>query len=165
MAGLFDTFTIAKRGLSVQQGNINTSAHNIANASTPGYSRQRAVVETTRPFGGTSKFDSCVAGQIGTGAQITTIQRIRNEFVDYQVREATGILGNSEVKADFLSKIEDILGETSDTGIQGLMSEFYKSLQSLTSAPEKTDVKSVVLQNALSLADTINYTYNQLQNQ
>ena len=40
MAGLFDTFTISKRGLSVQQGNINTTAHNIANASTVGYSRQ-----------------------------------------------------------------------------------------------------------------------------
>lgn len=165
MSGLFDTFTISKRGLNVQQGNINTSAHNIANASTTGYSRQRAVVETTRPFGGTSKYDSCVAGQVGTGAQITSIQRIRNEFVDYQVREATGILGNSQVKSDFLSKIEDILGETSDTGIQGLMSEFYSSLQSLTSSSEGSDVKSVVLQNALSLTDSLNYTYNQLQKQ
>lgn len=165
MAGLFDTFTISKRGLSVQQGNINVSAHNIANASTVGFSRQRAVIETTRPFGGNGKFDSCVAGQIGTGAQIATIQRIRNEFVDYQVRDANGILANSEVKADFLSKIQDILGETSDEGIQGLLTQFYKSLQSLTSASEKSDIKSVVIQNALSLTDSINYTYNQLKKQ
>lgn len=165
MAGLFDTFTISKRGLSVQQGNINTTAHNIANASTVGYSRQRAVVETTRPFGGNGKWDSCSAGQVGTGAQITTIQRIRNEFIDYQYRDANSILGNSQVKSEFLSKIEDILGETSDTGIQGLMSEFYKSLQSLTSSSDKTDVKSVVLQNALALTDAINYTYNQLEKQ
>lgn len=165
MAGLFDTFTISKRGLSVQQGNINTTAHNIANASTVGYSRQRAVVETTRPFGGNGKWDSCSAGQVGTGAQITTIQRIRNEFIDYQYRDANSILGNSSVKAEFLSKIEDILGETSDTGIQGLMSEFFKSLQSLTSSSDKTDVKSVVLQNALALTDAINYTYNQLEKQ
>lgn len=165
MAGLFDTFTISKRGLSVQQGNINVSAHNIANASTVGFSRQRAVIETTRPFGGNGKFDSCVAGQIGTGAQIATIQRIRNEFVDYQVRDANGILANSEVKADFLSKIQDILGETSDEGIQGLLTQFYKSLQSLTGASEKSDIKSVVIQNALSLTDSLNYTYNQLQKQ
>lgn len=165
MAGLWDTFTISKRGLSVQQGNINTSAHNIANASTVGYSRQRAVIETTRPFGGLGKFDSSIAGQIGTGAQITTIQRIRNEFVDYQVRESRGILANSQVKADFLSKVQDILGETSDEGIQGLLTQFYKSLQSLTSSSEKSDIKSVVIQNALSLTDSINYTYNQLQKQ
>lgn len=165
MAGLFDTFTISKRGLSVQQGNINTSAHNIANASTVGFSRQRAVIETTRPFGGNGKFDSCVAGQIGTGAQIATIQRIRNEFVDYQVRDANGILANSEVKADFLSKIQDILGETSDEGIQGLLTQFYTSLQSLTGASEKPDIKRVVIQNALSLTVSMNYTYNQLQKQ
>ncbi|WP_294394636.1 flagellar hook-associated protein FlgK [uncultured Clostridium sp.] len=165
MAGLFDTFTISKRGLNVQQGNINTGAHNIANASTPGYSRQRAVIETTRPFGGTSKFDGCIAGQVGTGAQITTIQRIRNEFVDFQYREANSILGNSSIKETYLSKVENIIGETSDTGLQGLISNFYKSLQTLTSASEKTDVKSVVLQNALSLSDSLNYTYNQLEKQ
>lgn len=165
MAGLFDTFTISKRGLSVQQGNINTSAHNIANASTPGYSRQRAVIETTRPFGGTSKFDSCIAGQVGTGAKITTIQRIRNEFIDYQIREQNGTLGNATVTQTYLSKIQDIIGETSDTGIQGLISNFYNSLQSLTASSEKTDVKAVVLQNALTLSDSLNYTYNQLEKQ
>ena len=163
MAGLFDTFTIAKRGLSVQQGNINTSAHNISNASTPGYSRQRAVIETTRPFGGTSKFDSCIAGQVGTGAQITTIQRIRNEFIDYQYRDANSILGNSSVMETYLNKVQDIIGETSDSGLQGLMSKFFTSLQSLSSSSEKSDVKSVVLQNALTLSDSLNYTYNQLE--
>lgn len=45
------------------------------------------------------------------------------------------------------------------------MSEFFKSLQSLTSSSDKTDVKSVVLQNALALTDAINYTYNQLEKQ
>lgn len=165
MAGLFDTFTISKRGLNVQQGNINTSAHNISNASTPGYSRQRAVIETTKPFGGTSKFDSCIAGQVGTGAKITTIQRIRNEFIDFQYREQNGALGNSTVQESYLSRIQDIIGETSDTGLQGLISKFYNSLQSLSGASEKTDVKAVVLQNALTLSDSLNYTYNQLEKQ
>ncbi|ETJ35424.1 Flagellar hook-associated protein FlgK, partial [human gut metagenome] len=93
MAGLFDTFTVAKRGLSVQQGNINTTSHNLANSQTAGYSRQRAVVETTRPFGGMSKFDSCSVGQVGTGAEITSIQRIRDYFIDYQVRSESGTSG------------------------------------------------------------------------
>lgn len=165
MAGLFDTFTIAKRGLSVQNGNINTSAHNIANASTEGYSRQTNVVQTTRPAGGTSKFECSAAGQVGTGAQITTITRIRNEFVDYQLREANGKVSNSQVTYEFLSKIEDILGETSDTGIQGLVSQFYSSLQSLTTASSSTSVKGVVLQNALTLTNNLNSVYTQLEKQ
>lgn len=92
-AGLFDTFTIGKRGLNVNQSAINTTSHNIANANTQGYSRQRSVIETTRPFGGMSKFDTSGPGQVGTGAEVTTIQRIRDYFIDYQVRNENGSLG------------------------------------------------------------------------
>ncbi len=163
MAGLFDTFTVAKRGLNVQQGAINTTAHNIANANTVGYSRQRAVMETTRPFGGTSKFDSCGPGQVGTGAQITSIMRIRDTFIDYQVRNETSKLGNYQVTSEFLSQIEDIFGEPSDTGIQTLFSEFYSAFQELAKTPEKSSARTVALQNASALADALNHTYTQLE--
>lgn len=163
MAGLFDTFTVASRGLNVQQGAINTTAHNIANANTVGYSRQRAVIETTRPFGGVSKFDSCGPGQIGTGAQITSIMRIRDTFIDYQVRNETSKLGNYQVTSEFLSQIEDIFGEPSDSGIQTLFSEFYSSFQELAKTPDKTSARTVALQKASALADALNHTYTQLE--
>lgn len=163
MAGLFDTFTVAKRGINVQQGAINTTAHNISNANTVGYSRQRAVIETTRPFGGMSKFDSCGPGQVGTGAQITSIMRIRDSFIDYQVRNETSKLGNYQVTSDFLSQIEDIFGEPSDSGIQTLFSEFYSAFQELAKTPDKTSARTVALQKASSLADALNHTYTQLE--
>ena len=163
MAGLFDTFTVASRGLNVQQGAINTTAHNIANANTVGYSRQRAVIETTRPFGGMSKFDSCGPGQIGTGAQITSIMRIRDTFIDYQVRNETSKLGNYQVTSEFLSQIEDIFGEPSDSGIQTLFSEFYSSFQELAKTPDKTSARTVALQKSSALADALNHTYTQLE--
>lgn len=163
MAGLFDTFTVATRGINVQQGAINTTAHNIANANTVGYSRQRAVIETTRPFGGMSKFDSCGPGQIGTGAQITSIMRIRDTFIDYQVRNETSKLGNYQVTSEFLSQIEDIFGEPSDSGIQTLFSEFYSSFQELAKTPDKTSARTVALQKASALADALNHTYTQLE--
>ena len=50
MSGLFNTFNIAKRGLFVQQRAIEVTSHNIANANTEGYSRQRVEIQTTRPF-------------------------------------------------------------------------------------------------------------------
>lgn len=163
MAGLFDTFTVAKRGLSVQQGNINTTSHNIANAQTPGYSRQRAVVETTRPFGGLSKFDSVSYGQIGTGAQITTIQRIRNEFIDYQVRTENTDYGTMNSTYQYLYQIEDILNETTSTGLQGALSEFYDAFQELSKAPEKESNRTVALKKAEALATALNSRYNQLE--
>jgi flagellar hook-associated protein 1 FlgK len=163
MAGLFDTFTIAKRGLFVQQGAINTTAHNISNANTEGFSRQRAVVETTKPFGGMSRFDTTSAGQVGTGAQITTIQRIRDSFIDYQVRSETGKSGYYATESDALSKVEGVFAEPSDKGIQELMNQFFNAFQEVSKSPDKSDVKTVAIQKASSLADALNYAYNQLE--
>lgn len=164
MSGLFDTFNIGKRGLSVQQSNINTTSHNISNANTEGYSRQRSVAETTRPFGGMSKFDSCSVGQVGTGAEITAIQRIRNTFLDYQVRNETGKLGNYEVSRNFLSQVEDVFGEPSDTAMQKTFSKFYAAFQELAKTPEKSSARTVALEQCTALADRLNQTYTQLEN-
>ncbi|OOM16279.1 flagellar hook-associated protein FlgK [Clostridium saccharobutylicum] len=163
MSGLFDTFTIAKRGLNVNQSAINTTSHNIANANTEGYSRQRAVAETTKPFGGMSRFDTCSVGQVGTGAEIASIQRIRDSFIDYQVRNEDGKLANYKVKSDMLSKVEDIFGEPSDKGIQALFSEFYSSFQELAKTPEKTAARTVAVQKASALANALNSTYTKLE--
>ncbi len=163
MAGLFDTFNIAKRGLNVQQSSINTTSHNIANADTVGYSRQRSVAETTTPFGGNSRFDTSGAGQVGTGAEITSIQRIRDSFIDYQVRSESGTSGYYTSKSDTLSQVEDVFGEPSDTGIQELMTQFFSSFQEVSKSPDKSDVKTVAIQKASTLADAINYAYNQLK--
>jgi flagellar hook-associated protein 1 FlgK len=163
MGGLFDTFSIAERGLNVSQGEINTTSHNISNANTDGYSRQRAVAQTTEPQGGNSKFDSLSVGQVGTGAEITSIQRIRDTFLDYQVRNEMGVSGYYTSTSDSLSKVEDVFGEPSDSGIQELTSQFFNSFQEVAKTPDQTDVKTVAVQDASSLADALNYAYNQLQ--
>lgn len=163
MAGLFDTFTTAKRGLAVQQANINVNSHNIANAQTKGYSRQRAVTETTKPFGGMSRFDTCSVGQIGTGAEVTSIQRIRDTFIDYQLRHEYGKLGDYQVQSDFLSEVEDVFNEPSDKGIQNSFSEFYAAFQEVAKAPEKSSTRTVAIQKASTLANALNQAYAALE--
>lgn len=163
MAGLLDTFTISKRGLNVQQSNINTSSHNIANANTVGYSRQRSVIETTRPFGGASRFDCCTVGQVGTGAQVTAIQRVRDLFLDYQVREKTTESGTLNMKYQYLYQTENILNDSSDAGIQNALNEFFNAFQEISKAPEKTSNKDVAISQASALADTLNSKYTQLE--
>ncbi|EKQ51145.1 MULTISPECIES: flagellar hook-associated protein FlgK [unclassified Clostridium] len=166
MAGLFDTFTIAKRGLSVQQSNINTSSHNIANASTDGYSRQRSVAHTTRPFGGMSRFDTCTVGQVGTGAEITQIMRIRDSFLDYQVRTENTNYGTANVKNDYLTQVEDILNETSDNGIQTYLSKFYDAFQNLSASggAAKESNRTTAFKAAEQLSDLIRSKYSQIEN-
>lgn len=163
MAGLLDTFNISKRGLNVQQSNINTSSHNIANANTVGYSRQRSVIETTRPFGGASRFDTCTVGQVGTGAQVTAIQRVRDTFLDYQVRSKTTESGALNIKYQYLYQAENILNDSSDAGIQNALNEFFDAFQEISKAPEKTSNRDVAISQASALADIINSKYTQLE--
>lgn len=164
MAGLFDTFNISLRGLNVQQSNINTAAHNVANASTEGYSRQRSVAHTTRPFGGTSKWDVCTAGQVGTGAEIVAIQRIRNTFLDYQVREKISDAGTSDIKYNYLYQAESILSDSSNTGIQSALNKFFNAFQDITTSSDKNSSKKTALSQADSLATVISSKYTQLEN-
>lgn len=163
MAGLLDTFTISKRGLNVQQSNINTSSHNIANANTVGFSRQRSVIQTTRPFGGASRFDTCTVGQVGTGAEVTAIQRVRDQFLDYQVRSKTTEYGGLNIKYQYLYQAENILNDSSDAGIQNALNEFFDAFQEISKAPEKTSNRDVAISQAAALADMINSKYTQLE--
>ncbi|NRT73727.1 flagellar hook-associated protein FlgK [Clostridium beijerinckii] len=164
MAGLFDTFTIAKRGLSVNQSLINTTSHNISNSETEGYSRQRSVAATTTPSGGDSKFDSCTVGQVGTGSQITAIQRIRDTFIDTRVRNQKAENGSLDVQDGYLQQVEDIIDETSDTGIQQALSDFYNDFSTLSTGADKSSNKTVAIGAASTLASRINDRYNQLKN-
>ncbi len=80
MSGLFGTLNIGKSGMFAQQGAINTTSHNIANATTEGYSRQRVELQTTRPYCKPSMNSIAGPGQVGTGVQIVAINRVRDSF-------------------------------------------------------------------------------------
>jgi flagellar hook-associated protein 1 len=163
MSGLFGTFNIAKRGMFVQQKAIDVTSHNIANANTEGYSRQRAVIETTRPAYMPSLNNSMGPGQSGTGAQITAIERVRDSFMDFQVRNETSTYGKYEARQTFLSEIESIFNEPSDTGISTLLGKFFDSWQQLSKQAQSSNARTVVVQQSAALADELNHTYKQLE--
>lgn len=163
MAGLFGTFNTATRGLSAQQKAIQTTSHNVANANTEGYSRQRVLMETTTPFSMPSMNSSIGPGQVGTGVTISIIQRVRDEFLDYQVRTEQSTMGKYSARDKFLSEIESIFNEPSDTGIATLIGKFFDSWQELSKHPEASNSRTVVAQQSAALADELNHTYNQLE--
>ncbi|MGL5354087.1 MAG: flagellar hook-associated protein FlgK, partial [Clostridium sp.] len=158
MSGLFSTFNIAKRGMGVQQRTIDVTSHNISNAKTPGYSRQRAKIETTRPQSMQGS-----AGQVGTGAQVAAIERVRDSFIDYQIRGETSTIGKYDVRSNFLYEVETIFNEPSETGISSLMGKFFDSFQELSKQPNSSNARTVVAQQSAALADALNHTYTQLE--
>lgn len=160
MSGLFATLNVSKRGMFVQQKAIDVTSHNISNANTPGFSRQRPVIETTRPAGMPSLRSAAEPGQLGTGAQVTTIERIRDQFMDYQIRKETSTLGQYDSKYKYLSEVESILNEPGDTGISSLIGKFFDAWQQVTKQPQAA--RTEVLQQASSLAKELNHNYSQL---
>ena len=163
MSGLFSTFNIAKSGMTVQQKSIDVTSHNIANSNTTGYTRQVARVVTSRAYGGLTMGSSTQPGQMGTGAEISKIDRIRDTFLDYQVRSENSILGQYQQRYDYLYQVESIFNEPSDTGISSLVSKFYDSFQELSKQPNSSNSRTVAAQQTLALTDALNTTYKQLE--
>lgn len=156
MSGLFGTMHVSKLGMFAQQSALNTTSHNIANQATPGYSRQHVVLKTARPI------TLAGPGQIGTGVNVVAIERTRDIFLDHQVRRETSNLASSTAKEKYLSKLEGIYNEPSDSGISKLLSEYFDAWQTLSLNPEKLEAKQVVVQTAKQLTEFLNHTSKQI---
>lgn len=159
MAGLFSTFNVGKSGLGVSQTTIDVTSHNISNSNTVGYTRQRAKIVANSPL----STPSSNVGQLGTGAQVESIERIRNTFLDYQVRGQNSVLGSADVRSQSLSQIEDIFGEPSDTGISAMMGEFFDAWQELSKQPNSSNARTVLAQQTLAMTEAINSSYTKLE--
>ena len=137
--------------------------HNIANADTPGYSRQVANLTATRPYTIPSFQRPTTAGQIGTGVVVEDILRMRDEFVDVQIRKESTNQGQWKARQSNLEQLEVILNEPSDEGIAAHLNKFWKSLQELSVRPEDMAIRSVIRETGVIFTDMLRHTYSQLQ--
>ena len=163
MSGLLSTLNTAKSGMNVSQVAIQTTSHNISNINTPGYSRQRVNQSASSPYSMPGKNSSFGAGQIGTGAQIDDVTRIRNSFYDYQYRSESHQYGSTSVKYEYFKNIEGIFNEPSDTAISSSLNSFFNSWSELSKDPQSSGVKSVVIENGKYLSNSINSAFKRLE--
>jgi flagellar hook-associated protein 1 len=163
MSGLFSTFNIARRGMNAQQAALQVTSHNVANANTEGYSVQRADLKTTQPFGMPSLNSAAGPGQLGTGVEVSSITRSRDEFLDTSIRKETSTLNKYTAREEFLSAIESIFTEPSDTGIASTMTKFWESWNALSTNPESSTARTLVADSSDALAHSIKHSYTQLE--
>ncbi len=156
MPGLFGLLEIGRRALASQQLSMNVTSHNIANATTPGYTRQRADLIATMPL------KNAKGLFIGTGVSVEGIERLRNRFLDNQYRQSSGTLGSASLRQGVLSQIESVLNEPSDHGLQSAMTKFFNSFQELSAHPEDAGPRNAVLSQATHLVSTFNRISNGL---
>ncbi|KUP23867.1 flagellar hook-associated protein FlgK [Paenibacillus sp. DMB5] len=164
MTSTFHSIETARRSLFTQTAALNTTGHNIANANTEGYTRQRVNMKAAIPIEAYGMNNSAMPGQMGTGVEFTSIQRIREMFLDDQYRGENASSGNWTIQSDTLDKLEAIVNEPSDSGIRTVLDNFWKSWSDLSKNPEDPTARKIVVQTAQSLTDAINYMSTQLDN-
>ena len=159
MRSTFSGLELARRALESQQTALDISGHNIANANTPGYTRQIANLQQTVPSSIPSMGHNL---SIGTGVTVASIERARDLFVDRQFRWETSKQQYWEGREDALVKIEGLLNEPSDNSLHDDLDKFWNSWSELSKNPENMGARSVVLERAASVADTLHHIDQQI---
>lgn len=153
----FHSLEVAKQALFVQQSALHTTSHNIANANTKGYTRQRVNFESASAYPAGSRNRPQIPGQIGTGVKAGSVDRIRVDYLDVQYRTENSQNGYWQELARTLGRVESLMNEPSDTGLAATLNDFWSALQDLSVNPDNSGARSVVVQRGAALADTFNY--------
>ncbi len=157
MSSSFFGLDIAVRGLFTSQRGLYVTNHNITNVNTPGYSRQVAVQKATRPA---SVMDG--TGMVGTGSEVISIERIRDQFQDYKYWSENVALGEWTVKSAAAESLEAIFSENDMNGSALVLNEFFESLNELASDPSSLQVRELVKSKGLAVCKYLNETAQHL---
>lgn len=151
MTSTFFGLNISKSGLSGYQASINTTAHNISNATTDGYSRQKVGKQAADAQRTHNRY-----GMQGSGVDITGVKRERNSYYDTKYWNNSCYYGQYNAKADYMSQIMNHFNEINKDGFTTEFNNFFNSLVDLTSEADSSDRRVTAISYASSLMDYFN---------
>jgi len=161
MLSTFGSLNTSLQTLQTMQLAIQVSSHNVSNANTDGYSRQKAVLTPGQPYTVPSMNRYSPYGQVGTGVTVEKMQRFRDSFLDSQIRQESLSRDSWQVRQDVLQQAEVIWNEPSDTALNNQMSAFWTAWQDLAATPNEAATRANLVGAADDLAVTLNSTYQQ----
>ena len=150
------------RALLAQQAALDTTGHNIANANTDGYSRQTAVLGSTDSYQVTDGARQATIASIGTGVEIDSYKRIRDDFLDLQYRAQNMVLGQQTATANSLDEVETALSEPGENGIANLLSGFWSAWSDVANTPANTASRQALVEQARTLTTSIQGLFSRL---
>lgn len=148
-ADLFSILSQASSSLSAHRSSAATASHNLSNANTPGFARQRADLQAVLP-------SEMVAGAfIGRGAALLTVSQARDRFLEAQVPGALGQSASSSAHAEALQGVA-VLDPDGGAGLTQAIGDFYASLRTLSQNPSDPGMRQAVVSNARAMALAFN---------
>ncbi len=156
MGGLSGALGIATNALSADQGALEVTADNIANANTPGYSRQEAVLTEQTPI---------LEGNLlfGMGVSLQQVQSLQDPVVQLEIQQGTSVQGQLNSYLDGMNQVQSLFNETGGTGLQSDLSNFFNSFESLATDPTSSTLQQDVLSAAQDLTDDFQQAASNLQ--
>jgi flagellar hook-associated protein 1 len=158
MSGLFGSLSIAVGALLAEQTAQEVTANNVANSNTPGYSRQRPDFVTKDPL---------VLGNLtlGTGVLLQKIESLRDPILELRIHEETQQQGSLDAFVSAMQQVEVMFNNQSSGDLGQLFSNFFSSLQQLSTDPGSLALRQGVLTTAGNLASGFHTINNNLQSQ
>jgi len=150
-------YKLALGGLNAAQAGLATTSHNINNATTVGYNRQRVMVSTAGA-------QATSNGYIGRGVQVDTVVRSYDSFLYKQLVGAQGSGAQLQTQYDQVSAINNLFADRT-VGIAPGLTNFFTSMNAVASKPADPAARQDLLGKANSLATQIRSAYTEMQNQ
>lgn len=151
----FSSLEIGKKALLAQKFGLDVTNNNIANVNTPGFSRRTAKLSETDPL---RKNGS----NFGTGVAAAGIQDYRHEFYDREIRTTVSRNQGYAVDEEVYGRIEAILAEPTDRGLNEVVNEFFNTFEELALNPEDLGLREYLIEQGISLSERFNTTAKQL---
>ena len=155
MASIFNSLSIGYSGLNAAQVAIDTTGHNITNANTDGYSRQRVMTQAAPPI-------NLTPGAVGNGTQIQQIARIFDQFTFNSYTSSSADKQASDFTKSTLQQVSTYFPEIDGVGIKSDLSAYYNMWQSLADNPDNNAVKVALSQQTQVLTQHIQTTQAQV---
>jgi flagellar hook-associated protein 1 FlgK len=155
MASLFGALSIAVRSLYAQEGALDTTANNISNANTPGYSRETPILAEAPPLD---------TGQIsiGNGVDFDGVQSVRDNILELRIDQETQQQNQLQSYVNSMNQVQSLFNETQGAGLSSALDQFFNSFQALADNPTDIPTRQGVISAGQDLAATFQQTGQQL---
>lgn len=159
MGSTFFGLNIGQTGLYAYQAALDTTAHNISNSETEGYTRQVMSQKASKALRMNSTY-----GMAGTGVSVMGVTQLRDEYYDVKFRKNNTIMGEYANKSHYMTEIENYFNEITLEGFNATFDAMYNSLQELSNNAGSLTVRNQVINYGKSLADYFNSLSENLKN-
>ena len=163
MLSTFSGIEMGKKGLVTHQAAIQVTGHNVSNAETEGYSRQKVTLEIFDPLYIPGLTRENAPGQIGQGVQVEKILRARDMLLEDRILSEKNGLSYWKSMSDWIYQVELIHNEPTDKSIMNTLDRFWAAWQDLANNPEEIGSREAVREYGDALARHINYNFQALK--